>query len=413
VTRPSSPDRALGGPARPQTAREHRLFWAGCLRARWLQWRNGLLSSPRFQRWAARFPLTRFVARRRASALFDLCAGFVYSQVLLASVQAGLFELLAAGPLTLEELSPRLSLRPEAARRLLDAASSLRLAERLGPGFYGLGIHGAALLGNPAVSEMVKHHALVYRDLAEPLRLLRGEGRETELGRFWTYAGAGVGVGAGGGADGYSELMARSLSLVAEDVLEAYPVGRHRKVLDVAGGEGAFLEAIAARDPGPSLLLFELPDVAHRARARLARAGLAGRAEVLAGDLFLDPLPEGADLITLLRVLHDHDDDRVLQLLRAVRRALRPGGVLLIAEPMSDTPGAAPMGDAYFGFYLLAMGQGRPRSPVALCELLREAGFARARSLPTRRPLLTQLLVAEAAGAESKADLTLSAVMLA
>ena len=45
---------------------------------------DGLLASPRFRRWAAAFPLTRPIARRRARELFDLCAGFVYSQVLLA-----------------------------------------------------------------------------------------------------------------------------------------------------------------------------------------------------------------------------------------------------------------------------------------------------------------------------------------
>ena len=49
--------------------------------------RTRVISNPRFQRWAAASPLTRFIARRQARALFDLCAGFVYSQVLAAFVQ--------------------------------------------------------------------------------------------------------------------------------------------------------------------------------------------------------------------------------------------------------------------------------------------------------------------------------------
>ena len=61
--------------------------------------RDRLLASRRFQRWAAAFPLTRPIARRRARALFDLCAGFVYSQVLFACVRLKLFDALAAGPL--------------------------------------------------------------------------------------------------------------------------------------------------------------------------------------------------------------------------------------------------------------------------------------------------------------------------
>ncbi len=82
------------------------------------------------------------------------------------------------------------------------------------------------------------------------------------------------------------------------------------------------------------------------------------------------------------------------RLLRAARSALVDDGVLLIAEPMSGTPGAEPVGDAYFGLYLLAMGSGRPRTPDALRALLREAGFRRIRLLRTSLPLQTRVLVA-------------------
>jgi demethylspheroidene O-methyltransferase len=107
-------------------------------------------------------------------------------------------------------------------------------------------------------------------------------------------------------------------------------------------------------------------------------------------------LPTGADCCSLVRVIHDHDDGPALEILRAVRRALPPGGVLLLAEPMSDTPGAEPIGEAYFGFYLLAMGSGRPRTPDELMGMLKTAGFSDARLQRTRRPILTRLIVARA-----------------
>ena len=47
-------------------------------------WRNRLIASPSFQRWATRFPLTRWLVKKQASDIFDLMAGFVYTQVLLA-----------------------------------------------------------------------------------------------------------------------------------------------------------------------------------------------------------------------------------------------------------------------------------------------------------------------------------------
>jgi demethylspheroidene O-methyltransferase len=177
--------------------------------------------------------------------------------------------------------------------------------------------------------------------------------------------------------------------------LEAYPHRRHRRLLDVGGGEGAFLEAAAAKSPQLSLVLFDLPAVAARARDRFASGPLGSRVTIVGGDLFREPLPRGADLVSLVRVVHDHDDVHVKHILSSVRRCLGAGGVLLVAEPMAGTRSPEPVGDAYFGFYLLAMGQGRARSVERLRTLLLEAGFDRVRERPTRRPMLTRLLVAE------------------
>jgi demethylspheroidene O-methyltransferase len=180
-------------------------------------------------------------------------------------------------------------------------------------------------------------------------------------------------------------------------VLDAYPLGRHRCLLDVGGGDGTFLAAAAERVPGLRLILFDLPAVAEQARARFATAGLGARAAAVGGDFRSDPLPEGADIVSLVRVVHDHDDAGALALLRAVRRVLPAGGTLLVAEPMSDSRGAEPVGDAYFAFYLLAMGSGRPRSPRELRALLGAAGFARTRLLRTRMPLQTRVMLAKRA----------------
>ena len=65
---------------------------------------------------------------------------------------------------------------------------------------------------------------------------------------------------------------------------------------------------------------------------------------------------------------------------------------------MAGTPGAEPVGDAYFGFYLLAMGSGRPRRADELHAMLGSAGFARVQELPTRRPLLARVLRAQKSG---------------
>jgi len=359
----------------------------------WFNWRNRLLGSEGFRRFAAGFIPTRWIARRRASALFDLVAGFVYSQVLLACVRLKLFEILADGPQSLDALAHRLGLPPAAAERLLSAAAALALVERRDGQRFGLGSLGATMVGNQAISAMVEHHGALYADLADPVALLRGQATGGHLADYWPYA-AGRHLPCAPSVAPYSELMSASQPLVADEILDAYPMHRHRRLLDIGGGEGTFLLKVAHRCPALDLVLVDLPAVAERARLRFAQHGLAPRCQAVGGNFVTDALPTGADIATLVRVVHDHNDDVVLQLLVAVRQALTPGGTLLLAEPMAQTRGAEAMGDAYFGFYLLAMGSGRPRSRAMLTELLRSAGFESIRAVPTRMPLQTSILLA-------------------
>ncbi|MEO0812822.1 MAG: methyltransferase, partial [Myxococcota bacterium] len=296
----------------------------------------------------------------------------------------------------LVELARGAQMTPAQMRRLLDAAVSLGLLQRRGSERYGLGMLGAALRGNPGVISMIEHHPMLYRDLEDPVRLLQGRHGKTELGQFWAYSSSQApGTLAGEKVAEYSRLMAESQQFIAGDVLEAYDFSRHRRLMDVGGGEGAFLHEASKRNEDLSLMLFDLPAVAERARERLSPLG--DRVSVVGGDLFSDRLPEGADAISLVRIVHDHDDGAAMAILRAVHRALPPGGTLILAEPMAGTRGALPMGDAYFGFYLLAMGHGRPRTPEELTQMLENAGFERPKQVRTRRPMLTQLIVARRA----------------
>jgi demethylspheroidene O-methyltransferase len=306
--------------------------------------------------------------------------------------------MVADGPLAEADLVERLALPAEGAQRLLTAAAALKLVERRSGGRWGLGVVGGPLLASPGLAQMVEHNALLYDELRDPVaHLRRAPGEGSALAEYWPYVD-GPRRASLGAADvsGYSALMTATLPPLADELLDAVPLAGRRALLDVGGGEGAFVLAAARRHPHLACTLFDLPPVAARGRRRLAEAGLADRVRAVGGDFEREPLPPGADVATLVRVCLDHDDATVSGLLRRIREALVPGGTVVVAEPLAGVPGAEAVGDVYFAYYLRAMGRGRARRADELCALLQGAGFRRVRVRPTRYPVVAGVITGEA-----------------
>ncbi|WP_050929656.1 methyltransferase [Aestuariivita boseongensis] len=356
-------------------------------------WINRLVARPGFQRWASDFPLTRARARRDGAALFDVVQGFVKSQVLMAMVELDLFRRLRAGPMTADDLGHALDIPADRMQVLLQAGAALGLLKRKRGARFGLARQGAALMGVPGLEAMIRHHRAFYRDLEDPVALLRGPDR-TELSEFWPYVFGARGDVALDVAQTYSDLMAQSQLLVAQDTLRSASLKGVTRLLDVGGGTGAFLEAVGRAYPRLEMTLFDLPQVVPEASERFARAGMADRVQIQSGSFRVDALPGGSDAISLIRVLYDHSDSTVQALLEKVYDALPAGGRLLISEPMGGGQTPDISGDVYFAFYTMAMQTGRARSAGEISDLCRAAGFEDIQSPNPRRAYVTRVLTA-------------------
>ena len=312
--------------------------------------------------------------------LFDLLAGFTYSQVLYACVSLRVFEQIGQNAIDPADLATRINLPLDKTEVLVRAAVALDLLARDG-GQVILGPHGAAVLGQPWIMRFVEHHKHLYRDLEDPVALLRGQTLEGELSSYWSYENAGADKSA------YSALMAASQSAVSEQILGAYDFGKHQNILDVGGGSGAFLSAVGAAHPHLALNLFDLPGVVALLESRVGTA-----ISCHAGDFRRDPLPRNMDLISVVRIVHDHNDDAVLALLKNIRAVCAASTVLLIAEPFSGSAATARVTDAYFGLYFAAMGQGRTRTPAEIVKLAEQSGFHRPKQWHTNMPLISGMM---------------------
>lgn len=354
-------------------------------------WMTRLISSPRFQRWAAGNLLTRRMVRREGEALFDLLAGFCHSQILMAFVQLEIAEKVIEGAKTPAQLALACDVPPERMVILLRASQALGLIKAKRRGAYGLTQRGAALIGVPGLTQMIRHHDILYRDLADPVAFFRGE-TETELARFWPYVFGGD--MAPEVAATYSDLMAKSQELVAQDTLRCVNFKGITRLMDVGGGSGAFLEAVGHDYADLQLTVFDLPQVAPASVERFAQAGMAQRAQYACGSFKTDPLPEGADAISLIRVLYDHSDATVADLLAKCFAALPDAGRLIISEPMLGHDRPQKAGDVYFALYTLAMQTGKTRSVHEIAALCEAAGFTITAKPRPMRPFVTGCLEA-------------------
>jgi demethylspheroidene O-methyltransferase len=364
------------------------------LRARFRQWRNRQVASPTFQRRSLKIPFVKSVARRKADRLFELTAGFVYSQILFAAIELDLFERLNKGPATTEELAEQTGMASDPLGTLLRAAQNLELITRDDDGFWWLDDLGVVLANDPGIIAMIKHHDMLYRDLSDPVHLLKNRGPDAEIAKYWAYPHDHHNEISQEDAATYSELMRVSQSAVAGQVLEVYDFSSAKTLVDVGGGHGAFLKAIGSAHSHLDLHLFDLPQVAEKGRDLLANGGFNERITAHGGSFFEDSVPKGFDCYSLIRVMYDHDDERVLKILSNIFNAMPPGSTLVVAEPMDGDGASERLIGAYFALYLWAMGSGRCRTTDRIGELLTQTGFTGVKTHSVPQPLFASVVTA-------------------
>ena len=292
-----------------------------------------------------------------------------------ALVRSGLAERVDDRPRPVRELAEGLQ-DVHTAERILRAAAALGLVRGSARGFRrsrltpGLQTSGRRTLGPLAVYFASESNLRAWSRFSEavgtgevPFRRAHGRG-------VWEHLA---------GSEEERALFARAMDAVtrldAEVVVRTPAFDGLEGLCDVAGGTGGLLEAALVAHPALQGVLVDAPAVVQLARDRFERSGLLPRVRLEPADVFLE-VPAGLSAYVLKDVLHDWDDTRALTLLEVVRRAIPPGGRLLLVELLVEGSPAAEL-VALVDLQMLAVTDGgRQRSRAELGELLRRAGFS-------------------------------------
>ncbi|MEU1054433.1 methyltransferase [Streptomyces sp. NPDC005876] len=169
---------------------------------------------------------------------------------------------------------------------------------------------------------------------------------------------------------------------------EVYDFTRHRRLLDVGGGSGAYPIELCSRYPGLKATVFDLEHVCHIAERKVREAGLDLSVSMAVGDFQTDArLPGGHDVVLLSSILHDWDEPTGRSLLRKCWEALEPGGVILISELLLNADRDGPPEAALMGLNMIVETEGdKNYSGTEYRSWLLDAGFRQPCVVPFEAP---------------------------
>jgi SAM-dependent methyltransferase len=154
------------------------------------------------------------------------------------------------------------------------------------------------------------------------------------------------------------------------------PVEDPRRLVDVAGGHGAFAMAMCRRHPGLHATVLDLPPSAAVGREIVAEQGFSDRISFQEGDVFELGLGEDLDVVSVFNLIHHLPEERDRELCRMARSALRPGGCLVIGDSARPEPGEqVSEHGAISSLLFYAWSHSRNFTPSEICAWMEEAGF--------------------------------------
>jgi len=312
--------------------------------------------------------------------IWDLWLSSVWLPSITAARTAGIFAALAVDPSDADALAAKLKLIPRAVRTVLSLLASLGLLVQRDGRYH--------------ITETTRHYLqadspydwggllsvwaerLPYHD--QLVALLRGE----------PTAAPGAKSDNRKPSDAWAEgkidaPMAERIAqfMHAHSATAAVGAARNgdwksvRRLLDVGGGSGVFANAIAQRHPHIHCTVMDLPAMCDAARKYIDAAGVAGRVDTIAVDMFRQPWPQGYDALFFSNVFHDWSPATCLDLARKAYAALPGRGRIVLHEVLLEDHGDGPRTAASFSLLMLLGTEGQQFTFPALRDILKDAGF--------------------------------------
>lgn len=317
---------------------------------------------------------------KSVSDIVDLASAYYGSAVLFAAIDCDVFAQVEAGTLDVSNRGMRL---------LADACVAEGLLEKK-DGVYANTPAGrlALIPGGPAdLTKAIRYNRDVYPAWGRLAELAK-TGRPVEKPEIHL-----------------GEDAARTKAFAASMFGRAMGIGKgivpmlgklEGKVLDLAGGPGAYAILMAQANPGTTYVTVDLKAISAEAAGYVGQFGLSDRITCRPGDYHGDEYEaESYDVVTIFGALHQESPAQIVDILKRANRALKPGGRIFILDMMTDETHTAPKFSALFAVNMaLTTENGWVFADTELKGWLKEAGFTPGETVPVPPPMPHWLVTA-------------------
>jgi ubiquinone/menaquinone biosynthesis C-methylase UbiE len=307
-------------------------------------------------------------------SIFQTLTAFQRSASLKGAIDLNLFTAIGEGNVTVATIAQRIGASERGTRILCDYLTIIKFLEK-NEGQYGLSQVSAmfldqrspAYLGTTASFLAQTQNRHFFDDVAEVVR----------QGHNMTGEGGTVGHDDPIWVE-FAHSMAPMMAMPAKFISEVLGADRGEpwKVLDIAAGHGLFGITIAQKNPNAGVWAVDWPGVLDVARENAGQRGLADRFHTIPGSAFEVEFGDGYDVALLTNFLHHFDPATCEDLLRKVRRALKPGGRVATLEFVPNEDRVSPPLAAEFSMTMLATtAKGDAYTFPEFERMFRNAGF--------------------------------------
>jgi SAM-dependent methyltransferase len=298
------------------------------------------------------------------------------SQPIKVAAQLGIADLLADGPMNVEDLAEKTGTHAPTLYRLLRALAGRGIFEEQEGEVFGLTPMAQCLqtgaMRGLALTFLSDWHEKAWASLAHSVKT-GGPAFDHAFGQpafEWLEEHPDESAL-------FNQFQSEKTARFIPAVVGAYDFSGIKKLADIGGGTGALVLEILKANPDLKGCVAELPQVARQAGGAIQASGLADRCQAVACD-FLQAAPEGFDAFIMCHVIHDWEDGPGAKILANCRKALPVGGKLLLVEHLLPEGGGFSVAKL-LDLEVLVMGGGKERTEAQYRELLDTAGFELAR----------------------------------